>query len=399
MPDSAIPFDTRYTRRGYTVRTALFYCAIFVSAAVFGPFFPLWLTHHGIEPTGISIILSTNMLIGVILTPVFAMIADRSPDRAIVLTILCWLTFAFACGFLLTPTFWGVLAAVIGLSVFGKPQVPLAEAITLSGVRRYGVDYATARMPGSIVFMVCAFVAGFGIEKIGIDAWPLVYVPAVILPAFVALAMPRVGRPRYSTPIAALAQGGAFGLLRSRPFVTMLTASSLVGASHAMLHGFSSIYWSQLGYSGAWIGAFWAVSVIAEVAFFRVSSRFIARFGARNLLMAAGLAGAARWFLFPLLGGGWFGATGFLVIQLAHALTYAAAHLCTQHLIVRDIDEGDLGAAQSLVFLTTNLTMGLLIAAGGPLYVSLGGFSFWTMAVMSAAAAVAAWQLPEGEVQ
>ena len=87
-----------------------------------------------------------------------------------------------------------------------SPYVPIVEAIALSGVRRWGFDYASMRLWGSVAFIAATMAGG---AMVGI------YGGAMVLPAMVggfllmilmALIAPRVGRPRRPSTLTTLTE-------------------------------------------------------------------------------------------------------------------------------------------------------------------------------------------------
>ena len=70
----------------FELRVALAYFAIFTSSGLHLPYFPLWLEYRALTPTQISIVLSMPLFVRVVAAPLVSMLADRSNDRAHILT-------------------------------------------------------------------------------------------------------------------------------------------------------------------------------------------------------------------------------------------------------------------------------------------------------------------------
>ncbi len=86
------------------------------------------------------------MFLRVVTTPAIAALADRSGERANVLIAVCAIAFLISLFYSLPQTYALTLAASLAFSIFLAPQVPLADALALSGVRRFASNYASMRV-------------------------------------------------------------------------------------------------------------------------------------------------------------------------------------------------------------------------------------------------------------
>ena len=108
----------------------------------------------------------------------------------------------------------------------------------------------------------------------------------------------------------------------------------------------------------------------------------LARFGPVGLMAIGGVAGILRW-----------GLAGFVValpatmmLQLLHALTFAASYLGSLHYLVRVVPPAAAASAQTLYSaISSALGGGLVMVAAGALYANFGGRAYLAMAVLSAA--------------
>ncbi|MCB8835598.1 MFS transporter, partial [Escherichia coli] len=93
--------------------------------------------------------------------------ADQSSDRAHILTSATILAVIVAAFYFLPFNFFGILVVSLVLAAPWTSQVPLADTIALSGVRRYGADFARMRVWGSIAFLLASFAGGVLIQHTG----------------------------------------------------------------------------------------------------------------------------------------------------------------------------------------------------------------------------------------
>lgn len=368
----------------------------FVTLGIFFPFFPVWLGQKGLDGDEIGLILALQIGLRVLVCPPVLRQADRSRDRAHLLIATAFASFLAAHLFFVVDGWVAILMATLVLASVWCPAIPLTDAIALSGVRRLGSDYGRSRLWGSIAFILANIAGGFLMGWLGAGRFPLILALAFLVAALVTLAAPRMGRPHEHSPLPLAPPQEPWApspslikrLRRLGPAPDMhrllptLLGISLIQASHALLNGFASLEWARLGYSSVEIGVFWAIGVIAEVILFRFAAKPLRRFGIKTVLCAAALIAALRWSLLTTD----LGLVGFGLLQMSHAMTFAATHLSLQMLIGSSVAENRFGAAQGLSFALQTALMAAATFGGGVLYQNMGAHAFYAMALMALSA-------------
>ena len=151
----------------FRLLSALSYCAPLLVNGIVLPFFPVWLATHSFSDHEIGIILAIPMVVRVLVAPVVAMIADRLKERADVLLWSGSLSLLTAIALFWTTSFWPVTIVYALQGATFAPYVPVVESIVISGVRRWGLDYGSMRVWGSIAFIVSTLVGGQLISRWG----------------------------------------------------------------------------------------------------------------------------------------------------------------------------------------------------------------------------------------
>lgn len=373
-------------KRNYASRVALFYAALFLIMGVHLPFLPVWLDFKNLSAGEIAVITATPLFLRALFTPFIAMRADRTNGHRRFLIALA--AAALALGVLLSTAsgFWTIFALVFAYTIALSTMMPLIETIAVSGVKAAGLDYGRMRLWGSLSFIAIGFAAGAAIdlEGPGIVVWMIIAASLATLAA--ALLLPR---PKSKPSTSALPARGApalFGgelkhLATSPVFLIFLLAVGAVMGAHGMFYTFGALHWRAQGLSTSWIGALWAIGVLAEVVLFAYSARAIAAFGVIGLILAGAVAGILRWT--------WMafdpGLAALIFLQLLHALTYGAAHLGAIHFISEAVPEEAAGTAQALygTFAAGIMTAAATLASG-PLYRTLAGEGYLVMAALTA---------------
>jgi PPP family 3-phenylpropionic acid transporter len=371
---------------GFEVRLSLLFASLFVPNAVHLAFFPLWLRDQGLSAVEISALLAAPVLVRIIATPPVTYYADRSPERANVMIAISALAVILSLLLAFDLTFSSLFVLVCLISAAWSPQVPLADSIALSGVRRFGVDFASIRIWGSVAFLAVNICAGLAVEKFSSAAVPPLLFAAFASVFAAACFMPRLGRRRRLSA-AGPAPAGPQALRRPAVLI-FLAAAGLIQASHGYLYSFGSIYWKESGISADYVGLLWAAPVFSEIVLFRYYRRIFGKARSETVLVAAGAAAGLRWALFTFIGNAGLGFTGFFLAQLLHGLTFGATYLAQQAYLAHAVPEEKSGSAQGLAVFVQGIIMAVVMFASGPLYDLTKGAGFAVMACLALAGVV-----------
>lgn len=363
----------------YVLRMWIFFAGYFVFGGISTPFFPVWLQARGLTEIEIAQVIALPQLIRVFLTPLAGLYADWAPSRrfaTISFTVPAALLFLLAYP---AHDFWSLLITTgVAFTIFGM-ALPPVEALALTGVRRFGLDYGRMRMGGSVAFIVANLASGALLGIFVADDIYFFLLIAMFLGAGISFVLP-------VTPPAIRALDDATKpdvrssreVLGNTAFLAILVAVGVVQGSHAILYSFGSIEWHALGYSSFAIGAFWAFSLACEISVFAFARPLVARFGAHNLLLIGAGAAVCRWILFPLVPP--LGFAGFAFTMALHGLTFGASYLGAQQTIARMIPERMTASAQGIFAMITGVSMAVATSLAGPIYHALGIDGFFVMA-------------------
>ncbi len=383
------------SRFGFSLRLGIFYGVVFLLIGGFLPYFAVWLDGRGLSASEIGIVLATPLMVRVLITPVITFQADRTGDRRGMLVILAWGTLGASLVFTQTHGFWTILAASIVFAVFWTSIMPLAEAKTMAGVRRDGLDYGRMRLWGSLTFILASTGGGFAIQRWGSEAalWAFIFASTAIVAG--AYFLPRSDRSDSAnrdgkgarTTMAPIRVRDAVALMKTPLFLLFLLATSAAQSAHAIYYVFGTLHWRGLGISTGVIGMLWAIGVIAEVLLFTKSAQIVQAIGPLRLICIAGMATAVRWTVTAM-----DPALGILfMIQILHGATFGAAHLGAVHFVSAAVPEEYAGTAQGIyASVTSGIAMGSMMAVSGLLYRTMGGESYYVMGGLGIVSFVAA---------
>ena len=368
------------------LRLAFFYGAIFGSVGIFLPYWPVWLESRGLSAVEIGMIIGASFWPRIVTSLIVPNLADRLGRRRLAMALSTASTLVGLLAFAWVSDFWLFMLLSLLTGATWSCILPLGDAISLDRIAGTGLDYGRIRLWGSITFICMSIIGGFALERAGAPMIFALLIATTSLTLIACLTMPeRAWKP------AGPGSTNLRRLFRRRDLWILVIASSMIQASHTLLYNFGSIHWRASGLSETTIGWLWAEGVIAEVIFFYVSARLIARVSFRHLLITAGLLAAARWILnglyvdLPLL----------IFTQALHAASFGLTFLATLHYL-RETTPPELQASAQGFYAAVGFAplSGLISLVSGWLYGAAGGQAFFAMAAMAAAGTVLAFALP-----
>lgn len=374
--DSNTKFETLPHRFG--ARVALGYAGHFLVLGLLLPYFPVWLQSVDLSAKEIGIILFIPLVARVFTSGRVTSFADRQKDRSNVITALFVCSALSVILFAFVSGFYAILMVTLVFYFFFNPIMPMMDVLTLAGVRRFDTDYGRIRIWGSVIFVFTNFGGGVLLATYQPEILIYVIIYSTILAAILSFALPRIGRSP-KRPEQTIKHSKAPNFWKHKHFVLVLLAAGLVQASHAMLYGFGSIYWRDIGFSGTFIGMLWAVGVVAEIILFQYSTKILKSFSPIQFIFIGAVGAFIRWALFPYLES----QTEIFILQILHAISFGAVHIGTMHFIMRSVPEEHIGTGQGVGFVLGGLAMGFLLLISGTLYEALYAEAFGVMALVS----------------
>lgn len=313
------------------------------------PFFPGWLDAAGFTGQDIGLVTGIALILRLVLGPLVAIWAERQHDQRLAL----WLVTGLLAGSALFLPFvpLKLLISILTISMlfaFGC-LVPLSDAALLRADIAGTVTYGRIRSVGSAAFVVANLAGGILVTRFGDPAavWSMAVFALMAFGASFLLPDTRF-RERADALTERLkppSREDVRLLVAAPAFLLILLATGLIQGAHAVYYYFSELHWSALGYSPFFIGCLWTVGVLAEILLLYFARHITARISP-ILLIALGAAGAAiRW---PLTGLSPPPAI-LILLQMSHALTFAATYLGGVEFVRRAVPGNLTNTAMTLV--------------------------------------------------
>jgi PPP family 3-phenylpropionic acid transporter len=296
------------------VAPKLFYFCWFAALGFYIPYIGLYYRAAGLDLAQIGLLVALPGLLQIIATPVWGLVADGLQIHRILLPLAVAGTLP---PMLLTgrvSAFELLLALVAALALFTAPIAPLADSATLAALGEQRSRYGAQRVWGAVGWGLSTLAAGALVQRLGLAIVFPSYALIGILAALVALFLPRASLPRVDLRAAALT------MARDVRWARFLGSVFLIGCCNAVVNGFLTLYLQDLGAGGDQIGLAIAIASISELPVMVLSPLVLRRWGARPLLICAGLLYALRagiYVLAPNL-------TWALAAQVLHGPGFAA---------------------------------------------------------------------------
>ena len=279
------------------------FCVVYAFATVF-------LLSRGFESSMIGVIIAAGNILGVVLQPMVASIADRSEKISlhkltamlsiIMILLLVLLYFvpngllAVAVLFLLTDTFLQVIQ-------------PLINSVSVYYVNQgVSVDFGSARGIGSLSYAAASYILGIVVEKFGTRSILMTGILVALVLLVTVLSMPVLSSSAASRLGEKEPEQNDAGLIvfagRYKNFMLTLAGITLLFTFHNMNNAYLIKVIENVGGTSADMGRMLSIAAVTELPVMFLFSRISKHFKSSTLLMVSSAFFAIRAAGFMLAG-------------------------------------------------------------------------------------------------
>lgn len=362
------------------VALRVYYFVAFGTLGLYLPFFPSWLEARGFRGAYMSALVVVMPLCQLLSPSLVGLLSDKWGLRGRMMTF-CGATTALGMSILAVGASLGaavpfvlVWSCLMLFAALRGPSVGLADVLAMETTKNYG----HIRLWGSLGFMCMALVGANFIDVSSPRALPLCIAAWLWLVVLVSCLLPRTSR---LPPRPALADARA--LFRQKSYRELLLSMVLICSAASAYDLCATMHLTRLGASGAQIGGFWALGVLAEVGLMLFAGSLTSRVGPGKLLTVACAVGALRWFLMARSRSlGWL-----LLLQPLHAFSFGLMWLSAIAVLRREV--GGRGTATAHGLFSSAIAVGntLGLAVWGLLFERSGSAVVFTLAGVVASCA------------
>ena len=329
------------------LRASIYQFTVYIPGGVASVFLGIWLSEHGIPADQIGIINALPTFCLLLLNILVGRIADKADDWR---TALIYISLASALAPLplyFVSEFWGILLIWALCATTNGLVAPVIDAATVRMTRRNGSDFGTIRAWATVGYVFAAGGLGLLLNMLGSAAFVTLYVATVFVRAGLAYLLPRFRAPAPKVTLASVAPEKAIPASRLRDslqlwFVLPLLAFALVNSSNAIIGSFGALLWHENGISSYYLGPLLGIAAVGEAILMFAWRRFGGRVTARNMILAAAIAGLVRFTIMafnpPV--------EVLFFTQLLHAFSFGMGYFGVVHFIANWTNEANAAEAQ-----------------------------------------------------
>lgn len=309
-------------------RLAGFYFFYYATVGAFMPYWAPYLEARGFSPVQMGVAFALMGVTRSILPVLWGWYADHTGKRV---ALIRWASLAALVTFMAIPFvdgIWWIGGLMLAYTLFWHALLPQFEVVTINHLHASGADYSRVRLWGSVGFI--GSVLGLGVA---LDLTGILWLPWLVGSFWLGMAISTWLVPEPPSLHAADAPRiGLWSVLRRPEVIALLFVCFCSQLSFAPYYNFFTLFLERHGYSRSVAGLLWTVGVVAEIGIFLVVGRWIARVGARQVMLAAMAATALRWLFTATLVESW---PVLIAAQFAHAVSFGAYHAVAMHYVTR----------------------------------------------------------------
>jgi len=340
-------------------RLALFYFTFFLYAGAYVAYFPAYLAARGLGAAEIAWVIALPAFGRMIAPTAWGALADRTGWQRGIVVFACVANAACFALLPYMPGFGAIAWLIAGTSALAAAALPLVEAITLGALAERPGRYGPVRVWGSIGFIGAVLGGGAWLDLRSVESLPAALTVCAAACVAVALCLPAGAKH---------AAQKAGPLVIGRPAQALLAAGFCMSAAHGALYAFFTLHLQREGYSGAAIGLYWTIGVLAEIVVFLYLPTLFRRCALSTILVASFACAVVRFLAI-----GWAAALPAILLpaQLLHAATFGAFHAASVAAVQRVFPPEAQGRGQTLF-------SSVCYGAGGAVGALLAGWAWET---------------------
>lgn len=366
------------------MRASLFQFTVYIPGGVASVFLGIWLSEHGIPADQIGVINALPTLCLLLLNIIVGRVADKADDWRTALIVISLASALAPLPLFFVSEFWGILSIWALCATSNGLVAPVIDAATVRMTRRNGTDFGVVRAWATVGYVFAAGGLGLFLNVLGSGAFVGLYVATVVVRAALAFLLPRFRAPATQATLANSDPAMVSQPSRLRDslklwFVLPLLAFALVNSSNALIGSFGALLWHENGIPSYFLGPLLGLAAVGEAILMFAWRRFGGRVTARNMILAAALAGLVRFTIMafnpPV--------EVLFFTQLLHAFSFGMGYFGVVHFIANWTNEANAAEAQGFANMLNMATAMLALIVFGVLVEFFGASAFFYSTVTS----------------
>ncbi|WP_379137280.1 MFS transporter [Paenibacillus sp. sgz500958] len=390
------PFPQELPPGGYGeqnwLRTFMF--VVFGTSVLAVSYFPLFYSHLGFSGSQVGLLYSLGPLISILSNLFWSSISDRLGTVKKVMIILLGgqlisvllLTKAteFSTVILILPVFY----------FFYYPVFPLADTMAIKTAQRYGRNFITIRVFGSLGYAFFALSVGYILRALG-SSWSmtlcLIIIVTALLISFCLKDVKKVpteskGSTVQNHPSSQTKGSGLREILLKKEVIWFFSCVFILALGYRMNDAFLTLSLKEMGAGEELVGWALLASALSEIPVFFALSKYGERFKELPLLAFASLMFALRFLLMAKAEH----PGAVIAIQAMHSVSFGVYYVTAVRYITRIIPDHLRATGMAIFTVVWSSAAGLLSGTfGGFIFEESGRPYFYMIAMLLALVAFA----------
>lgn len=268
------------------------YVIFYAGQAMYNTYLNVFLRSVGYSIVEIGQLQSVATIMLVLFQPVWGIISDKSKSKNQIIGVLLLASAITALSYYMFQTALWLAVCVILFSITFIPALTLQDNYTLEHLSGKRWDFGNIRLGGTIGYSVSALIVGFFIgESYGSIFGVMAFFFAIAGIAYFLLPSVKGHRQKRE-------KVSYLSILRDKQLICMLLFNITYSMGITFFFQFYPLYFTEtLGASSSMLGTLTFALAMSEVPFFWFANKLEARFGAKKVMLFAGVATALRWLI------------------------------------------------------------------------------------------------------
>ena len=264
-----------------------FYFLIFFAWGAYYPLISQYYKRIGLSGQQIGIILASGTIVALISQPIWGFLSDHKNLHRKNLNIMIIGLMVVTAIMPLSKDFVFIFITVVLLNIFQSGTTPVVDSIVTSG----GHDYGKIRLWGSAGFAIAALCAGVLTDMINIYVIFAFYSVSCIgvLISIRYMKIPKIekiGKTEFDFT----------WIFKNKGFLLVIICAFFLYGTLNTQNTYFGLLYEELGGNMSGLGMIMLLFAMSEVPLMQMVGKLIRKFGAWNLIIAACIITAGRWF-------------------------------------------------------------------------------------------------------
>ncbi|GGF69711.1 MFS transporter [Paenibacillus albidus] len=346
-------------------------------------YFPLFYTHLGFSSSQVGFLYALGPLISILSNLFWSMMSDRLGTIKKIIVLLLAGQLITALLLARASDFSSVMFILSLFYFFYYPIFPLADTMAIKMAQRYGRNFISIRVFGSVGYAFFALTVGYALRALG-SSWSMAVCIIIVIGALLITiglkdVKPTPGLQEQEEDILNKPRSadGLKQILLRKEVLWFFSCVFVLALGHRMNEAFLTLSLKQLGAGEEVIGWALLASAVSEIPIFFLLSKYGERFKELPLLALASLMYAMR-FLFMSLAQH---PGSIIAIQALHSVSFGIFYVTGVRYITRIIPDHLRATGLAIFTVIWSSVAGLLSGTfGGILYENAGPTVFYLLA-------------------